>query len=214
MCFIFPTLRKRSQLFSVHRASWIFPGKIQYLIRLSGIIKMSNLSHFELTVDIVLSDMTVLTTCYKTVILIKNTSLHISVSYLPKFLQNNANNSTSRYLNVNNFTVMKDLQTHVDPLLIHLGWGFAQFHWDLGQKSNWNETWCTHVSGIRWWSFAWNHIWRHIGYSQPKHSGDCCGNEWMRFLFFPVPPRVNFPHLFCVVVPWWWHQPIVLYSPN
>ena len=80
----------------------------------------------------VLPDMTVLSTCCKTAILIKNIPLHISVSYLPKFLQNNANDSTSRYLNVNNFTVMKDLQTCVDPLLVHLGWGFAQFHWDLG----------------------------------------------------------------------------------
>ena len=133
LLYAFPLLVEGGQLFPIHRASYtfFFPGKTQYLIRLSGLTSVWN-SHFELTVDMVLSDMTVLTTCYKTVILIKNTSLHISVSYLPKFLQNNANNSTLRYLNVNNFTVIKDLQTHVDPLLIHLGWGFAQFHWDLG----------------------------------------------------------------------------------
>ena len=45
-------------LFTGPATLFFFPGKTQYLIRLSGLTSVWN-SHFELTVEIVLSDVTV-----------------------------------------------------------------------------------------------------------------------------------------------------------
>ena len=60
LLYAFPLLVEGGQLFPIHRASYtfFFPGKTQYLIRLSGLTSVWN-SHFELTVEIVLSDVTV-----------------------------------------------------------------------------------------------------------------------------------------------------------
>lgn len=164
----------------------------------------------------VLSDMTVLSNCYEIVILIKNVPLHISASHLPKLLQKNAYDSTSRYLNVHDFTVTEGLQTCVDPLQVG---DLPNFIRICDKNLIGSETWCNHLGGIWWWSFSWTHIWRHVCYCQPEHSGGCCVKEWhtsslLRFLFFPVPPRVNSPSLFCVVFPWWWHWPTGLYFQN
>lgn len=59
-CFMpSPLLVEGGQLSPIHKASYtFFPGKTQYLIRLSGLTSVRN-SHFELTVEIVLSDVIV-----------------------------------------------------------------------------------------------------------------------------------------------------------
>lgn len=135
----------------------------------------------------VLSDMTVLSNCYEIVILIKNVPLHISVSHLPKLLQKNAYDSTSRYLNVSDFTVMEGLQTCVDPLQVGDLPNFIRI-WDKNLIGS--ETWCNHLGGIWWWSFSWTHIWRHVSQNTqvvvvwrndiPAHCSGSCSFQYLQ----------------------------------
>ncbi|GAB1284827.1 Fibrocystin [Apodemus speciosus] len=115
---------------------------------------------------------------------IPDVPVHISARQLRKLLQDNADASTSGYLNANDFTVTEDLNSCYEHVWT-LSWttqigDLPNFIRKLirnvtisglRSKSYWGESHCDCSCGIRWRSFPWAHLRRHVGYCQPANSG-------------------------------------------